>query len=525
MGVMNPEKVNYHYCDDLPTSPLPDVKTVLVSGANGYVARRLVPELLFRGYRVRCMLREKGLPQLLSHPNLEYVYADALHKDQLQPAMKGVDVAYYLIHSMRLVKSKFRQTDKEVARNFREVAEECEVKKIIYLGGLGETSKVLSRHLQSRIEVGSTLSEGSIPVIRLRGAIIIGTGSASYELLKSMIQHTRWIPFLPEFNSLCQPIAVRDVIKYLVGVLETEGLKTRKYPIGGKDVMTYEEMVQRFARVVNKRVQFFNVSWVPIPVTLMCRLFAYWLHLFISVPVNITCLLLESLRTDVVCPDETIREILPFETVGFETAVKWALEKERNSMVYSHWSDVPPENMADLLPLCEFESSNFIVEEHSKDIPVPAEVVFQSVCRIGGSHGWVHANLLWKIRGFIDRVLGGVGLNRGRRDPNDLRVGDSVDFWRVENLTPNRELLLRAELISPGLSWLQFALQPSENGHTRLTLRAHFIPDPVWGHIYWTLLSKFHTYIFRGMLDYFFKESVQLAYPNHSNPTPVSTKA
>ena len=522
---MNPEKVNYHYCDDLPTSPLPDVKTILVTGANGYVARRLVPELLFRGYRVRCMLRKKDMPQLLTHPNLKYVYADALNKDQLQLAMKGIDVAYYLIHSMRLIKSKFRQTDKEVARNFREVAEECGVKKIIYLGGLGETSKVLSRHLQSRIEVGTILSEGSIPVIRLRGAIIIGTGSASYELLKSMIQHTRWIPFLPEFNSRCQPIAIRDVIKYLVGVLETEGLETRKYPIGGPDVMTYEEMVHRFAKVLNKRVRFFNVSWVPLPVTLMCQIFAYWLHLFISVPVNITCLLLESLRTDVVCTDEAIREILPFETVGFETAVQWALQKEKNSMVYSHWSDVPPENMTDLLPLCEFESSDFIVEEHSKDIPAPAEAVFQSICRIGGSHGWVHANLLWETRGFIDRILGGVGLNRGRRDPNDLRIGDSVDFWRVENLIPNRELLLRAELISPGLSWLQFELQPGENGCTRLTLRAHFIPEPIWGHLYWTLLSKFHTYIFRGMLDYFFKDSVKSVKPDSSNISTVSTKA
>jgi uncharacterized protein YbjT (DUF2867 family) len=522
---MDPEKVNYHYCDDLPTSPLPDVKTVLVSGANGYVARRLVPELLFRGYRVRCMLREKGMPQLLTHPNLDYVYADALSKSQLQLAMKGVDVAYYLIHSMRMVNRKFRQTDKIAAKNFRESAEEHGIKKIIYLGGLGETSKILSRHLESRIEVGSTLSEGPIPVIRLRGAIIIGTGSASYELLKSMVQHTRWIPFLPEFNSRCQPIAVRDVIKYLVGVLEIDGLKTRKYPIGGKDVMTYQEMVRRCAKILNRRVRFFNVSWVPLPVTLMCRLFAYWLHLFISVPVNITCLLLESLRTDVVCPDESIREILPFETVGFETAVKWALQKEKNSMVYSHWSDVPPENMADLLPLCEFESSNFIVEEHSRDIPAPAEAVFQSICRIGGSHGWVHANLLWKTRGFIDRVLGGVGLNRGRRDPNDLRIGDSVDFWRVENLTPNRELLLRAELISPGLSWLQFALQPTENGHTRLTLRAHFIPDPVWGHVYWTVLSKFHTYIFKGMLDYFFKESVQAIKSDTLNASPISSKA
>ncbi|NIQ01807.1 MAG: NAD(P)H-binding protein, partial [Nitrospinaceae bacterium] len=374
---MDPEKVNYHYCDDLPTSPLPGVGTVLVSGANGYVAKRLVPELLFRGYRVRCMLRKKLLAPILSHPNLEYVYADALDPEQLRPALEGVDVAYYLIHSMRMIRSRFRQVDKELALNFRQSAEAAGVKKIIYLGGLGETAKNLSRHLQSRIEVGSILSDGPIPVIRLRCAIIIGTGSASYELLKSMIQHMSWIPFLPEFNSQCQPIAIRDVIKYLVGVLETEGLTTRKYPIGGPDVMTYRQLVQRFANVLNKRIRFLTVSWVPLPISLMCRIFAYWLHLFISVEVNLIYLLLESLKTDVVCPDRGIREILPFETVGFETAVKWALQKEVNAMVYSHWSDVPPENMIDFMPLAEFESSSFIVEEHSKDIPAEAEAVFQ----------------------------------------------------------------------------------------------------------------------------------------------------
>ena len=212
---MDPEKVNYHYTDDLLTTPLSGIQ-VLVTGASGYVARRLIPELVGRGYRVRCMLRNRGFPAILSHPNLEYVFADGIHKEELRLAMQGMDVVYYLIHSMRLDESKFQQTDKAVAQNFREVAEECGVKKIIYLGGLGETSKQLSAHLRSRIEVGSVLSEGSIPVISLRAAIILGTGSASYELLKSMVQHTRWIPFLQEFNSLVQPIAIRDVIKYLV---------------------------------------------------------------------------------------------------------------------------------------------------------------------------------------------------------------------------------------------------------------------------------------------------------------------
>ncbi len=504
---MDPEKVNYHYCDDLPTKPLEGIRRVLVTGANGYVARRLIPELIYRGYLVRCMLRNKKLPPILEHPNLEFVYADALKKDELRESLEGVDSAYYLIHSMSLNKSKFRRTDKLAARNFAEMAQECGVKRIIYLGGLGETSTNLSAHLKSRIEVGSILSESSIPVIRLRAAIIIGTGSASYELLKSMVLHTRWIPFLPEFNSRCQPIAIRDVIKYMVGILETPNLETQKLAIGGRDVLTYKELVRRFATILNRKITFFNVAWVPLPVSAMCRLFAFWLHLFISVPVNITYLLLGSLKTDVVCPDQKIKSILEFEPLDFETSVKWALDKERASKVYSHWSDVPPENMAELLPLCEYESSNFIVEEHSKDIPVSPEELFQSVCKIGGPYGWLHGNFLWEVRGFIDRVLGGVGLHRGRRDPNDLRIGDSVDFWRVENLVPNQELLLRAELISPGLSWLQFELNPNGLSNTRLTLRAHFIPTPVWGHLYWYLLSKFHTYIFKGMLDFFYKSS------------------
>ncbi|CCQ90900.1 conserved hypothetical protein [Nitrospina gracilis 3/211] len=504
---MDPEKVNYHYCDDLPTRSLPAGTLILVTGANGYVAKRLVPELLYRGYRVRCMMRNRVLTPLLEHPNLEYVYADALEKDSLNEALRGVHTAYYLIHSLRLEKRKFAQAEKVSAQNFKEAAEENRIQKIIYLGGLGEDCKQISWHLKSRMEVGQILSEASMTVVHLRAAIIIGTGSASYELLKSMILHMRWIPFLPEFNSLCQPIAIRDVIKYLVGVLETNEIETGQYPIGGRDTMSYREMVLRFAGLYDRRVRFFDVSWVPIPVNMLCRIFSLYLHLFISVPVNITCLLLESLRTDVIVTDDTIRGIVPFEPLDFDTAVRWAFEKEQSSRVFSHWSDVPPEDMADLMPLAQYESAHFLFDEHERKIPADLDQTFQMVCRIGGPYGWLHGNLLWEIRGFIDRLLGGVGLKRGRRDPFDLCVGDSVDFWRVEKLEPCKELLLRAELISPGYSWLQFLLEPAESGHTRLILRAHFIPKPFWGHLYWYTLSRFHTYIFRGMLNHFEREA------------------
>ncbi|MFQ5482017.1 MAG: NAD(P)H-binding protein, partial [Nitrospinaceae bacterium] len=286
---MDPEKVNYHYTDDLPTTPLTPGTRVLVTGANGYIGRRLIPELVARGYQVRCMLRNQGMPPLLEHPRIDVVYADGMDKPALAKAMEGVQAAYYLMHSLRLDKRQFQEADKEVARNFVKAADQCGVGRIIYLGGLGETSPDLSEHLKSRMEVGAILSEARCPVIRLRAAIILGAGSASYELVKSLVKNHRWIPFLPEFNSLCQPLAIRDVIKYLVGVLELPDLETGKYPIGGADVLTYKELIQKFARILGRRVRFFNVAWVPVPTPSLCRLFAFWMHFFSPVPVNIAC--------------------------------------------------------------------------------------------------------------------------------------------------------------------------------------------------------------------------------------------
>ncbi len=506
---MDPETVNYHYCDELPTQPLEGNPRILVTGATGYVAHRLIPELIYRGYTVRCMMRDTSNPLILSHPRLEVMYGDCLNKEELWPILKDVHAAYYLIHSMRMKENEFQDLDRTAAKNFIEVAEASKVQKVIYLGGLGETDKRMSQHLRSRQEVGLTLAQGNLTVIRLRAGIIVGTGSTSYELLKSLVLHNWWIPFLSEFNSRCQPIAIRDVIKYLVGVLETPGLTSHMYPIGGPDVLTYKELIQQFAEILNKKVRFFNIAWVPIPVSWLCRIYAYWMAVFVAVPVNTISLLLNSLKTDVVCPNMEIRDVLSFEPVGFTQAVIWAQEKEKHSQVYSHWGGVAPESMKDLMPLSEYEASEVIFDEHSIDIPAPPDRVFQFVKQVGGDFGWVHANYLWIIRGTIDKLLGGVGLSRGRRDPHDLREGDAVDFWRVEKLVDNEELLLRAELLSPGLSWLQFKLCSGPNNSTRLTLKAHFIPFPFWGRVYWVTLAKFHDYIFKGMLNYFYRESMK----------------
>ncbi len=506
---MDPEKVNYHYCSDLPTTPLPPNTRILVTGANGYVARRLIPELVARGYFVRCMFRIKRCPPILDHPRMELVYADCLKKDELFPVMKDIDVAYYMIHSMREKRAQFAKRDQKAAKNFIEVAEACGIKKVIYLGGLGETNENLSMHLRSRMEVGEILSNGKIDVIQLRAAIIIGSGSASYELLKSLVTRQRFIPFLPEFNSRCQPIAIRDVIKYLVGVLESVDLPVGSYHIGGKEVFRYKDLIMRFAAMLQRKIWFFNVLWLPFSVDLLCRVYAFWLQFFSPVSVNITTLLLGSLRSDVVCKKEETLTVPKLDLLDFETAVKFALEKETHSKVFSRWSDVPPEGMCDLLPISEYESAEFYIDEHALNIPAAPDIIFHQITKIGGSRGWFHGNFLWSFRGFLDRMAGGVGLQRGRRDINDLRVGDTIDFFRVEKLVTDRELLLRAEMISPGLSWLQFQLDPLENGNTRLTLRAHFIPYPFWGDIYWFSLLKFHAFIFKGLLEYFSREAVK----------------
>ena len=507
ISCMDPQQVNYNYCKGLTTTPLPPNTRVLVTGANGYVAQRLIPELVERGYYVRCMVQNKYVPFVLKHPRIELVYADCLNKDELEPALQDIEIAYYLIHSMKAKKSQFAEKDKTLAQNFVNVAEKCAVKKIIYLGGLGETDSRLSSHLKSRKEVGEILSNSSITVICLRAAIIIGTGSISYELLKSMVLNNRWIPFLKDFNNLCQCIAIRDVIKYLVGVMETPDLETREYHIGGKDVLAYKDMILRMASILDKKVKLFDVFWFPLPVSVSCKIYAFWLHFFVSVPVNIISLLLDSLKCDVVCHNHDIVKIIPFEPLGFDSAVKFAVEREKKSQVFSHWAEVPPDKMKDLMPLCEYESAKFFVEEHSIEISASPSQVFKLVIQIGGEQGWSQGNNLWRIRGSIDRLFGGVGLQRGRRDPAHLRVGDSLDFWRVEKLEPDKELLLRAELISPGLSWLQFQLEPVSNQSTKLTLKAHFIPKPFWGQLYWFFMSKFHTYIFTGMLAHFHQEA------------------
>ncbi|MFQ5444038.1 MAG: NAD(P)H-binding protein, partial [Nitrospinales bacterium] len=315
---MDPEKVHYNYCGVLTTTPWPRNTKILVTGANGYVAQRLIPELVHRGYFVRCMLRTKYSPFLLDHPMIEVVYADCFVKEELRPALQDIEIAYYLIHSMRAKKSQFAEMDKAAAQNFVDVAEEAGVKKIIYLGGLGETDARLSKHLESRMEVGDVLAKSRVPVIRLHAAIVIGTGSTSYELLKSLVCHNLWIPFMIEFNNLCQCIAIRDVIKYLVGIMEVRSNESRMYHIGGKDVLPYREVIQRFGKIVNREIRFFDVFWVPLPIALSCRIYACWLHLFTSVPVNIISLLLDSLKTDVVCLNDDIRKILPFDPLGFD---------------------------------------------------------------------------------------------------------------------------------------------------------------------------------------------------------------
>ncbi|MBA4395197.1 MAG: DUF2867 domain-containing protein, partial [Desulfobacca sp.] len=324
------------YCFDLPTKPLPGIGIILVTGASGYVGGRLVPELLARGYRVRIMVR--GTPEVYQKtwPETEVVVADASNPKQLSIALKDIDTAYYLIHSLRLGPHGFRRADIKAATTFRMAAEEAEVKRIIYLGGLGDIRNPLSLHLRSRIEVANELKKGKVPLTVLRAAIIIGSGSASYEIIQHLVQKLPII-FLPRWmKNRCQPIAIRDVIKYLVGVLEVPETTGRDLDIGGPDILTYEQMLKIIAEILNRKINFFSTSFSYV------RFYCYLVSLFTPVPHQITQCLMEGLKNEVVVHDQAIRAMIPFEPLSYREAIARAQTWEEQDQVSTRWSDAYP---------------------------------------------------------------------------------------------------------------------------------------------------------------------------------------
>jgi uncharacterized protein YbjT (DUF2867 family) len=482
------------FCQDLPTEPLPQTGKLLVTGGSGYVGGRLVPELQRRGYKVRVMVRGDADSAHSLFPGTEIMEADALNLEQLRTALRGIDTAFYLIHSLYLGPKEFEAADIEAARNFRKVAEEEDLRRIIYLGGLGDVRVALSSHLRNRIEVAEELSRGSVPVTILRAAIIIGSGSASYEIIQYLVRRLPVIIIPHWARNRCQPISIRDVIKYLVGVLETPETIDQYYDIGGGDVLSYTDMLRNLSSILNR-----NTIIIHIPISMM-SLYAYVVSLLTPVPNTIVRCLITGLKNEVICQDDSIKRLLPFEPIPYREAIVRAMTREEQDRVYTRWSDAYPPAHELALKLRELGGKTAYSAEYSLLTFKDSNSLFRSICKVGGKEGWFHGNWMWRLRGAVDRILLGVGSSRGRKRRSRVEVNDVIDFWRIEDVRFNRRLLLRSEMKLPGKAWLEFNIS-EESGVRRLTVRAFYDTHTLFGKIYWYIFLPFHYFIFRYLIE------------------------
>ncbi|HET7754190.1 MAG TPA: SDR family oxidoreductase [Anaeromyxobacteraceae bacterium] len=464
---------------------------ILVTGATGYVGGQLVPRLVGAGHRVRVLARD---PERLSGRSwadrVEAVRGDVLDPATLPQALTGVDAAYYLVHSM--AGSSFEERDVVAAGNFGAAAKAAGVSRVIYLGGLGDDSDArLSRHLASRQSTGQRLREAGPPVTEFRAAVIVGAGSLSFELVRYLTERLpvmicpRWVV------TRIQPIAIEDVIEYLARALDVPASADRIVEIGGADVLTYRDMILGYARARGLRRRL-----VSVPV-LTPRLSSYWVHGVTPIPAQIARPLIEGLGAEVIVRDELARRLFPdVQPLPYAEALRKALANVDRGELQSTWSDALASSAGDVPPVQLTTQEGMILERRQLEVPAPAAAVFRSFTGLGGRRGWLYGTWLWWLRGLLDRAVGGVGLRRGRRDPDALRVGDALDFWRVEEVRPDALLRLRAEMRVPGRAWLEFRVSSADGTRSTLVQTAYFAPRGLAGHVYWYLLYPIHAVIF-----------------------------
>jgi uncharacterized protein YbjT (DUF2867 family) len=461
---------------------------ILVFGASGYVGTNLVPALVAAGnVDVRAAARNRKVLEARQWTGVELVEADALKPETLGPALAGVDIAYYLLHSMAAGK-RFAQLDLEAAENFARAAAEAGVRRIVYLGGLIPPD-AKSRHLVSRKETGDRLRAGPVPVTEVRAGIIVGPGSAAYEVIRDFVYHLPVMVTPKWVQSKSSPIALSNLLEYLQRVPTIPEAAGQIYDAGGPEYMSYEQMMREFGEVVDR---YPKILRVPI---LSPRLSSYWLGLVTSVPANIARALIDGLKYDIPAHDEALRRLVPQPLLTFKQAVEAALEAERRNAVAARWTE------GALMYRAYRPDYSFYAKRASGSAETSASppAVWRVVTGIGGKNRYYGYDWMWTLRELIDWLFGGPGFTRGRRDPDDVRLGDNIDYWTVIGLEPGRRLTLHFGLKASGSGILEFEIEPLPGGGTRLTETAYWHPQGVWGLLYWAALVPFHLFIFKHM--------------------------
>jgi uncharacterized protein YbjT (DUF2867 family) len=465
--------------------------SILLTGATGYIGGRLLKRLEAENQRVRCIVRRPEFLSSRAGPETEIVRGDLLNAESLKQAMTGMDTAYYLVHSMGTANG-FEETDRKAAENFAAAARGEGIQKIIYLGGLGSGVSQLSPHLRSRQEVGEILRRSGIRVIEFRASIILGSGSLSFEMIRALVERLpvmitpRWV------KALAQPISIDDVLNYLRCALDLSITTSQIFEIGGPDRMSYGDLMREYARQRGLRR-----LMISVPV-LTPRLSSLWLGLVTPLYARVGRKLINSIRHATVVQDDAAMKAFPVRPMGIRDAIAMAIRNEDREYSETRWSD----SVSSAGPVPRWGGVRFgnrLVYSRTLHVPVPPQVAFMPIQRIGGSTGWYYGNWLWSLRGWIDLLVGGVGMRRGRRDKIHTKVGDSLDFWRLEAFEPERRLLLAAEMKLPGRAWLEFEVTEDAKG-SMIRQTAIFDPIGLRGLLYWYSIYPLHQFVFSGML-------------------------